>query len=69
MRESDYEEVLQYVQQQMRQYGLSELNDRIVSDLRTDPGAHPRRNSSATSTLSSGPNCACSPAAARPPAW
>lgn len=38
MNEREFAEVLQFIQQQMREYGLASLNDRIVSDLRIDPG-------------------------------
>ncbi len=38
MTEQEFAEVLQYLQAQMRLYNLTALNDRIVADIRLDPG-------------------------------
>ena len=38
MNEQDFSEILRYLQDRMRELGLSSLNDRIVSDIRIDPG-------------------------------
>lgn len=38
MTEQEFAEVLQHLQTQVRAHGLGDANDRIVSDIRVDPG-------------------------------
>lgn len=39
MNEAEYAEILQFIQRRMQEYGLANLNERIVSDLRVRPGS------------------------------